>query len=532
MADLINQSDDAAFWAGYSGLLGAGGWASSPRLTSSDVQTYRLKDFFSADARDASRSNPYGRSAVRAHVDFVIGVDFKLQLEPDADVLGVDPDVALDWAEMVEQEWERYANSVYCPVDAQRKQNFTGLMRTAYASFYVSGETLATIEWKSSHHGDRTCLHLLQPERLSDPHGMPDWTGKRRMGVEVDQHLAPVAYHIRERHLSDSMVFGRAGDMLKWRRVPRYNRWGRQNVIHFYEHDQADMTRGLSTFTSAILPMRMLNDYVSTELESAAVRATYAAVIESEVDYEEAMKIIGPEYSAAINNNTPLQMQLKVMSERLKYYRGQDFHFGKSKVAHLLPNENLKMVQGTQSAAAVKDYNNVTLYQIAAALGVDFASLTKNYSETNYSGARAALYDVWRSYEVRRDAFIRGVGLPLFGAWLEERVALRETIPMLGNKSFYEARDALVKGTFGSWGKPRLDPKKENEADKVLYERGAISLREMCAQEGRDYSQVLRERAREKQLMDKLGLKPEDIDWTLIMNEKKVPGAKAPKTGG
>ncbi|TNY02884.1 phage portal protein, partial [Escherichia coli] len=87
-------------------------------------------------------------------------------------------------------------------------------------------------------------------------------------------------------------------------------------------------------------------------------------------------------------------------------------------------------MQGNQSVSALKDFNSVNLYTLASALGVDYATLTKDFSSTNYSGARAALFDVWRSYEVRRSAFIDAVPVPFFGAWLEEQIALRGTIPM------------------------------------------------------------------------------------------------------
>lgn len=503
-------------------------WGSRPYLTSSDILVHRTKDGFSADARDASRSNPYGRSALRSTLDAVIGMDFKLQLEPIASVLGVTEEAAAEWAEMVETAWELDANSTFCTLDAQRKQTFVGLMRTAYACFYVSGEALASVEWKKSFSGTRTCLHLIASERLSDPRGMMGFNTGRRMGVERDAHGAPVAYHIREQHQSDAFW---GIDHYSWRRIPRYSPWGRQKILHFFEHDQPDMTRGISAFTTALLPMRLLQDYMVTELESAAIRATYAAVIESELNYEDAMRVIGDEYAGTINKNPVLDFTLRMMADRATYYRGQDFRFGKSKVAHLLPNEELKMVQGNQHTTAIADFSKVNLYMLASALGVDYATLTKNYSDTNYSGARAALFDVWRSYEVRRSTFIAGFAMPFVMAWMEEQVALRKTIPMLGSKSFYDVRDALCNGTFETWSKPRLDPLKENQADKVLYDMGALSLKEMCAADGRDWRRTLMQRAREKKFMADEGLKPEDIDWELIMNKGKDKNAEGEGTG-
>jgi len=498
-------------------VYGTNGWAARPYLTSSDMTVYRNKDMFAADARDASRTNPYARSAKRTSVDSIIGTTMTLSLQPISEILGVTDQEAQDWAEMVENKWAIAAESPDCHFDAQRKQTFTGLMRETYSGFYTSGESLGTIEWKASSNGQRTCYLNIEPERLSDPRGQHDIIHGRRMGVERDRHGAPIGYHIRERHPSDGAFWGPI-DFHKWKYVPRRNSWGRWQCLHYFEQDRPDMTRGISAFTTALLPMRLLQDYMTTELESAAVRATYAAVIQSELNYEEAMKVVGDEYANTMKGNPMLDFTMRRMADSAAFYRGQDMRFGKAKISHLLPNEELKMVQGTQHANGLKDYADQNLHLLASSLGVDYASLTKDYAKVNYSGARAALYDVWRSYEVRREEFVDAVAWPIFVCWLEEMVALREQIPMLGNRSFYDVRDALTYGTFETWTKPRLDPLKEGQADLIMYNAGALSLRDLAKQEGRDWRRVLNDRAQEKAEMKKLGLTPEDIDWTLIMN--------------
>jgi lambda family phage portal protein len=513
------------------GMLGAGpglgfGYGFRPWLESSDVQAFRTKDRLAADARDAARANPFGRSALRVTTDAIVGKELTLFLAPDAKALGVTPDEAEQWAEMVELMWNAAANSPACHFDAQRKQTFTGLMRTAYQEFYTGGECLGVAKWKQSSNGQRTCVYLVAAERLSDPHGVMDYTGKRRMGVERDSEGAPIAYHIRQKQVQDSLLFG-PPDKMQWWRIPRYNTWGRQNIFHYFEQDRVDMTRGISSFTTALLPMRLLQDYITTELESAAIRATYAAVIESELDYDQAMKVIGSEYANAMKGNPLLDFTMRMMTDRATFYRGQDFHFGKSKVSHLLPNEELKMVQGNVGHSQLKDFSQTNLQILASALGVAYESLTKDYSSTNYSGARAALYDVWRSYEVQREGFIRNFAWPIFVNWLEEMIALRGVIPMLGTKNFYEVRDSLAYGTFETWAKPRLDPHHETNADISLFNNGALTLRDLTRTDGNlDWRRTLRVRAQEKAEMERLGLKPEDINWTLLADVKKADAAQ------
>ena len=505
------------------------GWVEEKRLRSSDVEAWRTKDHLLTNARDVSRTSPYGRSAVRTLVDNVVGEKFKLTVTANLRLLGVSSQEAEEWADQVEAEWEAYAESEAFTVDAQRRQTFSGCMRTAFSSYFVGGESLATVEWKASHNSVyKTCLNLIDPERLSDPYGVVDWKMRRRMGVERDQHGAPTAYHIREAHPSDVFFFGR--DFYKWKRVSRYSTWGRAKVLHAFEQDRPNMTRGLSQFTTAIDPIRSLDEYQATELEAAAVRATFAATIESELNYEQAIGLLGQDARMALQNNGPLDMALRMMVDRIGFYGAQDLKIGKTKVVHLLPNEKLDLKSGALLPGVLKEFDEVSLYKIASALGVDYASLTKNYSETNYSGARVALAEIARSYAVRRKDFVTQFAAPFALAWLEEAIVVRKTIPMIGKGDFYTNRSAISLD-LDTLGKPLIDPLKEVQAKQVLYQIGATSLRDICKELDLDYRQVLEQRAREKADMAALGLKPEDINPELLSQGVGKPPS-ADNSGG
>jgi lambda family phage portal protein len=491
-----------------------GQWSRASRLQSSDIEAYRSKDHLLSGARDVSRTSPYGRSAVRTLVDNVVGSNFALSMDPDLTLLGVTSEQAEEWADLVEAEWRAYAEGLGFSADAQRRQSFSGLMRTAFAGYFVGGEALGSVEWKAGFGSAySTCLYLMDPERLSDPHGAIDYNSKRRMGVERDKHGAPIAYWIRQASPSDGLWQPAA--TYKWDRKARFSSWGRPRILHAFEADRPDMSRGLSHFTTAIDPIRSLDEYQQTELEAAAVRATFAATITSELNYEQAIGLLGPDQRQALQANGPLSMALQMMTERLGFYGSQDIKVGKTKITHLLPNEKLDIKNGTLMPGVLKEYDEVSLYKIASALGVDYASLTKNYSSTNYSGARVALAEIARSYSVRRADFTSQLCIPFAMAWLEEAIVVRETIPMLGKSSFYEKRGAL-RMDFDTLGKPLIDPLKEMQAKQTQYQMGATSLRQICKEFDMDYRQVLEQRAREKADMALLGLKPEDINPDLI----------------
>ena len=515
-----SQYDFSQYWGG-SAMDRA--W---PR--SSDAETQYVRDGAGADARDLARTNPYGISALRTTLDSVVGSKFRLKLTPNADALGVDSQAAQSWADSVESAWDAFAESSDFAADAQRTQTFTGLMRTAFASVFTYGEAAGAVSWKPSMMGDSTCLHLVDPDRISDPNGIIDTIHNRRMGIERDSFGEPMAYHLRRAHISDSIW--NPSDPYIWDRIERQTTWGRPRFLHYFNHDRADMTRGISSFTTASETIKNHELMVNSEIEAAALRATFAATLTSELDYESAINVIGPDLKAKMQEQGPMALALQQMIQRKSFYSGSNLKVGSSKVSHLLPGEKLELLSSNGSQSSMKDFDSITLYRLASALGVDYASLTKDYSDSNYSGARVALADIARSHEVKREMFVQSFAMPFVGAWLEERIVLGKT-PMLGKKNFYEVKGSLLTGGFKTWSKIKLDPLKESQAEQGYLDMGAMSLKDVCDGLDKDWEEVLTQRAREKALMKSLGLTPEDINPTLIGQMAKATAPKS-ESGG
>jgi hypothetical protein len=172
--------------------------------------------------------------------------------------------------------------SPWFPLDAQRKQTFSGLMRTAYSSASPTAKCSPPSSGRRRQRRPNVPASArgraaVRPSRHADAPASAAWASSAISTVR----RSPITFANRPR--ATSWIWGPAAAQFSWRRVPRYTPWGRQNVIHFLEQDQPDMTRGITSFTTALLPMRLLQDYNVTELESAAIRATYAAVIQSDL---------------------------------------------------------------------------------------------------------------------------------------------------------------------------------------------------------------------------------------------------------
>jgi lambda family phage portal protein len=158
------------------------------------------------------------------------------------------------------------------------------------------------------------------------------------------------------------------------------------------------------------------------------------------------------------------------------------------------------------------------LRSIGAALGLPYELVSKDFSQTNYSSARAALLEARRVFNRWQRYLIEHLCTHAYSMVIEE-AWLRGEIPF---REFDEHREALtasrwVPPTFG-W----VDPRKEVEAATLSIQTGLSSLAIEAAAQGRDWEQVLEQQAREKQLRQELGLQTEPPDK---IEESDEPGA-------
>ncbi|MBC1135946.1 phage portal protein, partial [Escherichia coli] len=78
----------------------------------------------------------------------------------------------------------------------------------------------------------------------------------------------------------------------KWTRITATLPSGRPGMIHVFQPQEDGQTRGANQFYSVMERLKMLDTLQATQLQSAVVRAMYAATIESTLDSEKAFEYI------------------------------------------------------------------------------------------------------------------------------------------------------------------------------------------------------------------------------------------------
>lgn len=483
-----------------------------PRNISADAAVLKDASALRSRARDLVRNNPLAKNAVRMNRDAVSGSGMKLSLKIDWRTLGLpNIEAAAEWQDHVVRAWEAYAESVEFQVDARRQRTFSQIFALVDQTDYVDGESLAVLEMKPGVGIYQTCVNLIDVDRLSTPVGMIDGADIRG-GIERDAYGEPIAYHIREGHPND---VGLTIQALTWNRVERQTPWGRPIVLHTFDHTRPEMTRGVTEFASVISTMQMLSDWNKTELESAVVKAAYAAYVKSELDWGSAMQVLGAQTaslrSAGAGTGNPIMDNVTAhLTNAAKYYSDQDITWQGARIPHLMPNESIEVLRSDAANANFAEFESAFTRKLAAGLGVEAHELGKNYADVNYSAARAALLSVWRTYRARRSRLISQFGMPFFGAWLEESIAIGAVqMPPGVTADFITVRPYLVRGTFVAWGKPMIDPMKERQAQQLGMQIGTDTLESLGADDGNNWRDTLDQLAYERAYKLKLGLDPD-----------------------
>jgi lambda family phage portal protein len=471
-----------------------------PAIRSPDSEINREKTILDARGRDIVRNTGYMQGAGSIHKDSIVGAQFRLNAKPDYKVLGLDEVWAEEFQVEAESQFALYAESPDCWPDASRVNTLTSLVRLGIGGFFSSGEVVATMEWlRERNRPFATAMQMVDPDRLSNPHDVADTEFLRR-GVERDMRGAPQAYHFRMAHPGDLTM---SNKLYTWKRVPIRKPWGRLMVLHIIEQMRPDQTRGIAEMVAVLKEMRMTKKFHDVTLQNAVVNATFAAAIESELPPEVAFESIG----MGEGISTYSQKLLEAIAE----YQGsaRNINIDGVKIPHLYPNTKLKLLPAGSVGGVGEDFEQSLLRNVASALGLSYEQFSRDYSNTNYSSARASMNETWKYMQSRKKSVADRIANALYYAWLEEAINSNKISSMPRNApSFYEGlnRDAYCRASWIGASRGQIDELKETQAAVLRIAAGLSTLEDECGKLGKDYREVLEQQLREKKIKDKYGL--------------------------
>lgn len=497
-----------SYSAGDPGHPSMMGWL--PPSLSADAEWLRDRNISIGRMRDVERNDGWASAGIDRMVDMLVGGSLRLNPKPRAESLGIDTEAAHELGRQIQSKWLDWATDPIFRCDAERQSSFSGLAGLMAREFVGIGEGLAVLRWLERSGWDfRTAVQIIDPDRLSNPTGQPD-TDTLRGGVEKDKNNAPIAYHIRRAHPSD-VSFATAAS-LQWERFPRWDQvgyWDRPKVLHLYEKRRPGQSRGVGRLVTNLAKSRMLSRYSEAELRTAAINGSIVGAIYTQLGAEYAADRLGGIGDAGGTNWDSFNHQ------RADFYKDRRV-LDDARFLTLFPSDKLDLNTQPRQTSGYPAFQKAFLQAFAASLGLSYEQLSMDWSSTNYSSARAALNEVWRGVMRLRSLLIEQFAVPLYAAWLEDALDAGEIDIPKDCADFYEAPAAWLNADWIGPARGFIDPVKEAQAS-VLRQDGFIStLEREAAEQGQDWEDVIKQRARENAAMQAAGLGGIKTDTSIV----------------
>ncbi|TIW02074.1 MAG: phage portal protein, partial [Mesorhizobium sp.] len=472
--------------------------------------------------------------------DSIVGTKFLLNAKPETKLLfgKEDEQWETEAQEEIETKFTLWAESDQCWPDARRTKTLTDIVRLAVGVHLTTGEVLQSAEWFDDGRPYASAVQMIDSARLSDPRDriFQPYKGSRlRKGVELDSFGAPQAYYIRNAHPADY----RSNVIVTptWKRIPARKPWGRMIINHVFEELRPDQTRGVAAMVAALSEMRMTKHFRKTELERAVVAATYAASIESEIPQDVTAALGG---GAGDGNATTTWMNA-YLNAITEYASGaKNLHMDGAKIPIFAPGTKLKIQNPGANSPAGDKFEQSLLRYIAAALGVSYEQLSRDYTQTNYSSARASLGETFKTMLAIKRSVADKVANFIYRLWLEEAINYKdlECFKRRDTPRFYDGLNAEAFSAC-EWigaGQGQIDPLKETQA-AVLKIKSGLSTQEteIAKMSGGDWRKTKRQIARERALDKKFGnpsiYDQTDPNMTNSLSATPNDGSKAEAVG-
>lgn len=469
----------------------------TPVLQSADAELYGESDTIAARAYDLERNHGVASGLIRTKTDNIVGTGLRLSAKPDYRALGRDKDWADEWSRTTEAKWRGFADTV--EFDAGREQTMGGMTVTQLRTTFLTGDALALALWLPGRRGAKyaTSIQAIDPARLCDPDVL--LKGERvRNGIERNRYGEPVAYYIRKHHPFD--VFGAFATDNTHERVMARTRHGRRRVIHLYEKLRPGQTRGRSILASVMAPFRMLDHYQRIEMQTAVANSMIAAFLQTPLSGEQIAELFGDS------------------DEYLQKRNGWDVKLEGAGIIPLFPGDQLQSFNPSRPSTAYASFIEAVLRTISAGVHMPYELLLKDFSKVNYSSARAALLEAWRYFLAMRNWLSVHWASPIYELWLEEAVSRGE----IEAPDFYENKPAYCRCRWIGPGRGWIDPLKEATAAEKRMATSQSTLEDECAEQGKDWEEVLEQRARERNFGRSIGL--EDVHAPAPQGGAPQPG--------
>lgn len=462
------------------------GWRAA--TTSADTESVSSLIALRNRSRSLVRDNPHAKRAREVVVNNVIGQGIGMQ----AAVKNSRGRALNEYNDPIEAAWREWCRAEFCHIGGSL--HFSDMERLLMGEVFEAGDVFIRIH-RSGTGAVPISLEVIESERLADEWEAPSHNGNLvRQGVECDAYNRPVAYWVHEFH---------PGDPRRPMQQDRLLRIPADEIIHMRTLARWPQVRGVPWMHAAMTRLNQLGEFQEAAVVAARVGAEKVMVLE-ESEAGGLAEALGED----VQNDGTLT-----------------WNSGKGQV-DILPT-------GTKLADWNPNYPNdnfdpfvrSALRDIAAAFGVSYEALSRDYSQSNYSSSRLSLIDdrdLWRTLQ---QWWIRNFRERLHRIWIEAAI-LSRAVPAVPVAAYVANRAQFESVSWKPRGWSWVDPTKEVKAYTEAVRSGFTTVSNVIAMTGGgvDLEDVIEERRRELDLMAEKDL-AFDTDPTVADTPPPVPPA-------
>jgi lambda family phage portal protein len=434
--------------------------------TSADSEIYGSAQKLRDRARQLCRDNDYARQALRAIEGNVIGqgIPFQSQVRMQR---GGRLDTQVNDA--IEAGWRQWTTARHCHTGG--KLSFADIERLVIRACAESGEVFIRLVRQSF--GGSTvplAMEVIEADQLDDGlNGRSQQGNEIRMGVEVDGWGRPIAYHFLAYHPGDYQFSNQQISTQRHKRIPA------EEIIHLYRAERPGQTRGVTWFASAIQRLHHLAGYEQAEV----VRARASSALMGFITSPEG-ELIGDDV---------------MDGDRVSNFEPGVFKY-------LNPGESVTVPSLDSPDGQFEPFLRAMLRAMAAGIGCSYETISRDFSQTNYSSSRLSLIEDRDHWRILQSWMIENFHRRVFHEWIELAV-LSNALSLPG----YElAPDRFKAARWMPRGWAWVDPAKEVAAYKEAVRCGFKTLGEVVAEQGGDLDELLLARQSELAMLDQMGI--------------------------
>lgn len=443
-------------------------WIAS--ILSADQEIKGNMRLLRARARELSRNNPVVKSFLKLLVANVLGekgIGYQAQVRNN--------DGALNKAfnKKIEAAWTLWGKRGNCTADG--KLSFRQVQNLVLKTIATDGEIFVRMV-RGFRNDFAFAVQLIDADQVDHlfSRAASKSENEIRMGIEVDVWGRPQAYWVNPAHPSD------LGGSLLRERIPA------DQIIHLFDPERVNQTRGITWFHPCMFELRMLGGYVEAELVAARTGAAKMGFLETEG-------------SAFVEQTNDAKAAYKIEAQP-------------GVIEALPPGMKFNPWSPDHPSGAFATFVKGMLRFVASSMGVSYNALASDLEGVNYSSMRSGLLIERDQWKLCQSLLKEQMLQPIFEAWLA--LALLKGALALDSRDPAKFEEGLWEARGWQW----VDPLKDVQASILAVDAGFESRTAVIAEGGGDVEDTFEQLAEEKKLAKGYGLefatgvKPPKVD--------------------